>query len=275
MNRDFFINDNEFKVWLPEVIFKSKAKDEDAYNSRQMVGIMSTDRKDRQGEKVIAKGLDFEDFLHNGHFNDNHSQDTSKIVGYPEAVTYHKDLSQFDHTLAKASGWTCRGYVLKGTQRATDIWELALALSDIPNKKLGFSIEGKVLRRSDKTIEKAKIRNVAITNCPVNTDCSWDILNKSFYSEEDAIKALSAGVGADIGSQTNGGALRGESLDDDEKDVSFAAKRKKKIEKAIREIMGFDSMYKSVEFVLERRPDFSEEAAVHFINHLHRRGGSL
>lgn len=272
--KDFYINDDEFRVWLPDVMFKSSnSNNEDAHNSRQMVGVMSTDRKDRQGEKVTAKGLDFEDFLHNGHFNDNHSQDTSKIVGYPEAVSFHKDLSQFG--LKGTAGWTCRGYVLKGTRRSDDIWELAKALADIPDKKLGFSIEGKVLRRKDKTIEKAKIRNVAITNCPVNTDCTWSLFSKSFYDEEMAFKSLSAGHGASIGEQSGGGALRTEDLDDEEKDVSFGAKKRKKIEKSLRLVMGFDGIIDAVEHVLARRPDFSEEAAIHLVQHLHNKGGVL
>ena len=275
MSKDsnFYIGENDFRVWLPDVIFKSDPQDEDAYNSRQMMGIMTTERKDRQGEVVVSKGLDFEGFLHNGHFNDNHSQDTSKIVGYPEAVTFHKDLGKFNNKLKGHSGWTCRGYVLKGTRRSDEIWELAKALSTVPNKKLGFSIEGKVKRRGNKTIERADIRNVAITNCPVNTDCSWDVINKSFTDENLAAKSLMAGAAVSPATQTGGGALRGESLDEDEKDVS--KKRKQKIKKAIEENIKMASLIKSAEFVLEQRPDFTEEAAAYLISQLHLKGGRL
>lgn len=274
MNRnDYFIGEDNFRVWLPDVAFIEKSqKDEDAFNSRQIVGIMSTERRDRQGETVIAKGLDFEEFLHHGHFNDNHSQATSAIVGYPESVTFHKSLEQFDPSLKSASGWTCRGYVLKGTQRADGIWELAKALQGVPGKKLGFSIEGKVLRRSDKTIEKAKIRNVAITNCPVNTDCSWSVLEKSFYDEDIAIKSMVAGYGTSPGTQSGGGALRAESLDSDEKEIM--ARKKKRVE-ALKRALMFDDLEKAMELVLERRPDFEEEAAAAFVAELFRKGGRL
>jgi len=138
---EFFIGESDFKVWLPSVSFE-KAKDlpEDAFNSRRINGVMSTERTDRQGESVIAKGLDFSDFLNHGHYNDNHSQETSAIVGFPEKVSYHKDLSEFG---CKAEGWSCEGYVLKGTKRSDALWELAKALETVPNRKLGFSPYGR------------------------------------------------------------------------------------------------------------------------------------
>jgi len=162
---NFYVGEKDFRVWLPEVDFCEKADDSESFDSRKLTGIMSTQRKDRQGEVVDAKGLEFDEFLQAGHFNDNHSQETSAIVGYPQSVRYHTSLAQFTDNKIQAPGWTCEGYVLKGTKRADGIWELAKALREVPNRKLGFSIEGKVLRRADKTIEKAKIRNVAITNC--------------------------------------------------------------------------------------------------------------
>lgn len=273
---DFFIKEDNFKVWLPDVVFYEnleKSEDNDAHNSRRIAGIMSTDRRDRQGEIIKADGLDFNDFLHNGHFNDNHSQETSAIVGYPEKVQYHKSLAKFG--LEKASGWTCEGYILKGTKRADGLWELAKALCDVPDKKLGFSIEGKVLRREDKTIHKARIRNVAITNCPVNTDCTWDTISKSFHDSDVAVKAMMAGFGTSPATQSGGGALRVESVESDAKDVTSFNKKKKKAEEALKRALNYDDLLKAMEFVLEKRPDFTEEAAATFINFLFKKGGRL
>jgi hypothetical protein len=227
---------------------------------------MSSERTDRQGEDVIAKGLDFEDFLEEGHFNDNHSPSTAAIVGYPEKTTFHRDLGQIDKSLDGVSGWTCEGYVLKGTGRADGIWELAKALGPTP-KRLGFSIEGKVQRRKNKTIEKAKIRNVAITNCPVNTDCTWGILTKSFYDEDMATKALSAGFATSPSGQSDGGALRSESLEHD-KD-----KRKAKKKEALERALGMGDLIKAMDHVLEFRPDFDDEAAAYFVTHLANKRG--
>lgn len=260
MQKQFFIGEQDFRVWLPDVQFVEKA-DNDDFDSRKIAGIMSTDRKDRQGEVLVSKGLVFDDFLKSGHFNDNHSQETSAIVGYPTSVKFHQSLAEYG--LAKASGWTCEGYVLKGTKRADGIWELAKALAAVPNRKLGFSIEGKVIRREDKTIERANIRNVAITNCPVNTDCSWDLLEKSFHETDVAMKSLTAATG---------GILSPESLDSDVKEL---AKKKKKREEALKAILSYDDMLKALDYVLDKKPEFTDEAAAIFVNHLFKKGGRL
>jgi len=262
---DFFIGEEAFRVIVPEVAFFEKA-DQEEFNSRQIAGVMSSERTDRQDEIVIAKGLDFEDFLKSGHFNDNHSQETSAIVGYPEEVKHHEDLGSVNKALEGAPGWTCRGYVLKGTKRADAIWELAKSLAGNPKKKLGFSIEGKIIRRSDHRIEKARIRNVAITNCPVNTDATWSVLTKSFLDSDFAIKSLSAGYATSPGVQSGGGALRTEDLDSDEKDVMEERKRKeaaklKRAMDALANEIGFDNLLKAMQVVMEERPEFTEEAA--------------
>jgi hypothetical protein len=282
LDKEFFIGENDFRVYLPDITFYKSNPNEDSYNSRKIMGIMTTDRKDRQGEYVNAKGLDFEDFLKNGHFNDNHSQATSAIVGYPESVTFHKSLEKYSSKLKGVQGWTCEGYVLKGTSRADGIWELAQSLKDVPDRKLGFSIEGKVVRRSDKTIESARIRNVAITNCPVNTDCTWNILTKSFADSDEAVKAMMAGYGTGPATQTGGGALRTEDLEHDKdkkeksiKDVSFAndEEKKKKLEEAVKKSLNFDEIMSVSSMVLEQKPHFTEEAAITMANFLIKKGG--
>jgi len=265
---NFFISENEFRVWNPEVDF-IKGDNEEAYNSRQIRGIMSTPSVDRQGEEVFAKGLDFAPFLQHDHFNDNHDQSTSAIVGYPEEVSYS------DNLIAKGghgvTGWITRGYILKGTKRSDDIWDLAKALQQTPNKRLGFSIEGRVIKRKGKRIEKATIRNVAITNCPVNTEATWDVLTKSFVDENIAYKSLAAGVGGANGpaAQSNGAALGRESLESDRD------KRKKKktlsymsmIAKSL-SLPTFEEFEKACSWVQEFNPDFDDEAAIELVYHI-------
>jgi len=264
----YFIGEDNFRVFLPDVQFIEKSDDD--YNSRQIFGVMSSQRIDRQGESVIAKGLDFSEFMKHGHFNDNHSQETSAVIGYPEKIDYHADLSNFGSNLNGVEGWTCKGYILKGTKRADGVWELAKALSQTPDKRLGFSIEGKVERRIDKTIKSARIRNLAITNAPVNSDAQWHVLEKSFYDVDTANKALTAGFATSPGAQSNGSALRAESLDSDEKDMQ----RKKKKKNALKSVLEFDDLLKAMDMVLAKRPDFDEEAAAYFVTHLYK-GGRL
>lgn len=270
--RDFYIRQDDFRVFLPEFEHFEKSGD-DAYNSRKIRGIMSTSAEDRQGEHVLAKGLDLAPFLKSGHFNDNHDQATGAVVGYPEEAHYSKDLQTLKGE--KREGWVCGGYLLKGTKRSDEIWELAKALSTTPDRRLGFSIEGKVTRRSNNVIEKASIRNVAVTNCPVNTDATWDVLAKSFCSEDIAMKALSAGYGGAFGpaAQSGGSALGKESLDDDEQPREKKKKRDKGLKILMRSFgLDYDDVVKALDYVHDERPDFTDEAAAEFVRHLLTKG---
>lgn len=268
LDKNFFISNDEFRVWNPDVSF-IKGDDDEAYNARQIRGIMSTPSMDRQGEEVMVKGLDFQPFLQHGHFNDNHDQSTSSIVGYPEDVAYTDSITLGGGRVVK--GWMCRGYVLKGTKKADEIWELAKALSKTPDRRLGFSIEGRVVKRNKHKIEKALIRNVAITNCPVNTEATWDVLTKSFYDEDIAMKALSAGYGAAGGpdAQSGGSALSPESL---EKDKDKRGKKKTlNYMSIIARSMGLpteEEFEKACDWVKEMRPDFEDEAAAELVGYI-------
>lgn len=224
---DLFPND-EFQIWQPGVTLAKGAGDSD----RRIGGYASTEALDRQGEVVLQQGLDFSEFVQHGYFNDNHNQNTAAVVGIPEMANY-------EH----GKGWYVEGSLLKGTKRAEEIWELAKALSDTP-RKLGFSIEGKVQRRDSNKIVKAIVRHVAITNSPVNTECTWGVLAKSFCSNPGnpectgsccsagkANKAFATGTGlASHGAgpaTSNGGALRVAHLDGQ-------GEKKKKTRKSLR-----------------------------------------
>ena len=152
---DEILQDNDFYIWQPSCvdIVKSGA------GERRIGGYCSTEHMDRQQEVVLQRGLDFDELLKYGYYNDNHNQATAAVVGVPERAEYRA-----------GKGWYTEGYLLKGLKRADEIWELAKSLETTP-RKLGFSIEGKVLERRDNYIVKAKIRNIAVTNAPVNTNC--------------------------------------------------------------------------------------------------------
>lgn len=200
-NTDLTKND-DFTIWQPGVVEILKGKDGEAEEKegRRIGGYCSTEHLDRQSEVVLQKGLDFSDFISYGYFNDNHNQGTSALVGVPESAEFHK-----------GKGWYTTGHLLKGFSRSDDIWALAKSLEGT-KRRLGFSIEGKVVERNGNKIVKAKIRNVAVTNCPVNPNCTWDLLSKSF--DGDASKALAAGHA--IAPTSGGGVLRTEDLEHDE-----------------------------------------------------------
>jgi len=164
------LENDEFTVWAPACVEVIEKAGENIETTRPIGGWCSTENLDRQDEVVVARGLDFSEFVAFGYFNDNHKQDTSAVLGYPRTAR-----------LEKGRWWT-EGNLLVGYPPADKVWELAKALkkSRAP-RNLGFSIEGKVLERDGANkIVRAKVRNVAITNAPVNTDCMWSILTKAF-----------------------------------------------------------------------------------------------
>lgn len=174
-DNDILDGKDDFVLWTPGCVVVDLTKSaSDLEKSRPIGGTASTETLDRQEESVFAKGLDFSEFVHHGFFNDNHKQGTADIVGVPSLAE-----------LRKGRWWT-EGNLLHDYEPADRIWALAKSLSKShSSRRLGFSIEGKVIDRGyDNRILKAKIRHVAITNSPVNTDCTWDILAKSFGTIE-------------------------------------------------------------------------------------------
>lgn len=193
----FDIEKDDFTVWQPNCVGIIKGGDD----KPRIGGFASTEAEDRQNEQVLQSGLDFSEFVQYGFYNDNHQQHTSAVVGVPDLAEYRK-----------GGGWWTEGYLLKGVQRATEILQLAKALEGT-ERKLGFSIEGKILERMGNKIVRALIRNVAITNSPVNIECTWGLITKSWASDID-MKALS--VGHARSASTGGRVLVPEDLENDE-----------------------------------------------------------
>jgi len=164
-----------FKFELPVEIWKAA----EPGKRRRIGGIISTDKIDRQGEQVLQRGLDFKDFLKNGWFNDNHTKDTTGIVGYPEKVKRVQYRGRPAHYV--------EGYLLDDFDRADEIWKLARSLQKT-NRRLGFSVEGSVVRREGamgNIIAEARVRNVAITNCfpgDVSVVGAGDSITRRMYS---------------------------------------------------------------------------------------------
>jgi hypothetical protein len=195
---------NLFNFYVEADVDLKKSQDEGEW---YISGYASTPDEDRQGESLIQKGLDISDFLDHGYFNFDH--DNSHILGYPTENTHVDD-----------KGLWVEGKLLKGVPIAERMWSLALALkkSNAP-RKLGFSVEGKVLERDGQRITKAKIYNVAITPNPVNTNATWEAVVKSFKADSSSglllNKGLEAGYATSPESQSDGGAMRKESLESD------------------------------------------------------------
>lgn len=182
-----------FRFEMPVAVFEKAGGTPGT--ERRIGGIASTDKLDKQDEVVIQRGLDFQPFLRGGWFNDNHSRDTAHILGYPDpdrgARYVQKGDCLPDGTTAPRAGWWVEGYLLKGHEPADKIWNLAKALQE-SDRRLGFSIEGKVVQRwksNPKVIVKAVVRNVAVTGCPINDDTRLEVLAKSMSVVEKALRA--------------------------------------------------------------------------------------
>lgn len=189
-------------------------------------GLASSADLDKQNEIVISKGLDLS-YLQEGRgtFNWNHRGDTDPgaIVGI---VT--------ESHLTSDNGLFVRGKLLKSLPKAHDVRNLMNAFAeDAPDRKLGMSIEGKVLQRNGNQIVKAWIKAIALTADPVNTKtwvsfaksmsaCTWapesDPLTQldPTILEETFMKALSAAPGEALikeltTTSDGGGTVRGTS----------------------------------------------------------------
>jgi len=91
------LENDDFLVWSPvdaTLIKKAAAAGVDVEVVRPIGGHCSTEGIDRQDEVVVARGLDFSEFVAFGYFNDNHRQDTASVLGYPRVARLEKRLSK-------------------------------------------------------------------------------------------------------------------------------------------------------------------------------------
>lgn len=168
------IKSDEFEFFLPLEINLRKAakfsipetKKTDGH-SRIIFGVASTEDTDLQDEIVFQRGIDFSYFLSHGYYNNDHKPGFENKVGQPlEAKITPEGL------------WT-RGYLWEpGVHKVADaIWELANALiASGSDRKLGYSIQGKVVRRDGKRILKCWVQDIAITAAPINTHTWIDVV---------------------------------------------------------------------------------------------------
>lgn len=184
-----------FSFWLPAqvVLVKGGEKGADKTGKRWIQGIASTDGTDLQGEIVEQRGIDFSYFLKHGYFNYDHKQGPEHKVGQPTEAKLTKN------------GLWVKGFLFNGKKLSDDVWEHMTSLdSSGSDRKMGFSIEGKVVKRNGNVIEKCWIKDIAVTPAPVNTNTwaevakslnaqKWDLVkDKDDKKKEDAEKAMVA-----------------------------------------------------------------------------------
>ena len=172
------INDS-FKFFVP--LEFEKAKDGKGKEKMRIKGIASTADRDSDDEILDPSGFELDYFLKNGFVNWHHQakNDPAAVIGEPTKANITK------------SGLYIEADLYEDSALAKKVWDLAKSLEkSSTTRRLGFSIEGKVLERDTldtKYVKKAKITGVAVTPSPKNSNTLVDIIKGEYsdYEEED------------------------------------------------------------------------------------------
>jgi hypothetical protein len=168
----FYTDNIEFvEGELNKAEFQNQNFDATKATGRFIQGYASTPAWDSDGESIIKSGLDISYYVNQGWLNWMHNNSPNHVIGIPV-------YSKIDHI-----GFFTKG-MLFNNEMATHVWNLATELKSLGHpRRLGYSIEGKIVARSainKSKIVKAKVTNVAVTHIPVNTEATFEAVSKSF-----------------------------------------------------------------------------------------------
>lgn len=177
-----------FSVWTPFSLVKSEANDAEPMTAR-IGGIVSTEGKDQQGDKVLQGGIDWTYALSKGWFNYEHKQGPDAVLGHPDTI---------EPTTHNGSPATrIEGVLYLHKPLAREIYQTAMALEKAQSsRRLGFSVEGQVMMRDKERIVKSKVLNVAITAHPVNAEARFDVLKSLAAASVGYQSAVGMGSGS-------------------------------------------------------------------------------
>jgi hypothetical protein len=164
---------NNFRFWVPLSDIK-KAKDKDGKEIMKIGGIASTKRLDTDGEQLFSEGMDISYLTSRGIINLNHVADD--VIGEPTLAEKRKQ------------GLYVEGILYPDVPKARKAYNTALAMEKSGTRRMGWSVEGKVIERhpDDPTkVLKSKITNVALTYSPKNIDSIVDIIKGEYHGWND------------------------------------------------------------------------------------------
>ena len=171
-----------FSCWTPIDIAKSmptismpeENKEEEKF--APISGLISSETKDLQGDTLLQGGVNWDYFLKKGWLNYEHKQGPEFIVGEPIS-------------LEKRDGSTyLKGKLYLNTDLGKAVYNTAKAISEVSDRRIGFSVEGQVLERDkndSSIITKSRVLNVSVTAHPVNPDSKLEILARSMYAKKE------------------------------------------------------------------------------------------
>jgi len=156
-------------LWAPfDIIEKG---DGDTTGRGRIKGIASSEALDADNEIIIQKGLDFSDAK---WITLEHPCGVMNIVGEP--ISFSKS------SLNGHSATEIEADLFLTDALGKQIFEKARTLNKANSKsKLGFSIEGRAVRRNGNKIEEAKVHSVAISANPKNPLATFDPVMASMF----------------------------------------------------------------------------------------------
>jgi len=167
---------SDFEVWTPFDLVKAGPDSPDGL----IKGVATSEREDEDGDFVDQDGLEWGYFKSHGFITYEHPLGVMNIVGHPTDVsptTVEKDGKVFKAT-------DIEGLLLLDDELGKKIYEKSLSLKKAGgHRRLGFSIEGKVLPggRQGKRITKARVVSVAVSAAPKNRDSWFEPLAASMF----------------------------------------------------------------------------------------------
>lgn len=148
-------------VWMP----LSKSYTDKTTGRRMLSGLASTPDLDAQGEVVLQSGIDFGPLLERGYVNWNHQDDPAAVIGVPLEARITKSEAQ--------PAMFVRACLYEGVPKADAAWNLMQVMEKsaeqgLPERRLGWSVEGGILARHNNFVAKSVVRMLALTHEPVN-----------------------------------------------------------------------------------------------------------
>ena len=212
--------EEKFSFWCPIEKSEQVVDPTTGESVMRLGGIASTSDEDSDGEFLDPKGFDINPLMKTGLVNWHHQAkgQPSAIIGEPSKGEIRKEGLYLEVDLYPSS------------KVAHEVFELAEILErDSTTRRLGFSIEGKVLKRksNDKSspdynhIEKAVITGVAVTHLPKNPKTFANIIKGEIDSVEEDNEEKENQENKGLNAEGSGAPLKKESVDSRLKVTTF------------------------------------------------------
>jgi len=167
---------------------KSGGESDNKYFIKLLAG---DNMKDIQDEIVEPEGFILDYLMKGGYFNYDHNKGSEFLIGEPT------DYELVKNTETGYCGLLVKGFLYKTKEKpcAESLIKHLKVLKAVGSKRhIGASVEGKTLERNGNKIVKAFVKNIAITEHPINRN-TWVDIVKSFAGVCQANSEISCSQG--------------------------------------------------------------------------------